>query len=427
MRSRPAKYDFFELADSLVRAAPKEKNMKRTIPLWLGLLAFALLPALAQTPAPTVPTGKIHGHITGPEGAPRTSGSVSLSSDGGHTNKFTFPVTSTGDYEGQATPGTYMAIFRAADTPADKMVDSFDSVKIVVGQDVLQDFDMSRKEFIEKNLTVEQKKQLEEVRKHNAEALKANEVIKNLVADLATGTQDFKDAEKARATAIQTLGATASRADVDAKEAEIKTAKYTEVETLMLKDTQAKADASALWAELGQAEVGLKKYDEAEAAYKKAVEVEAASKKPNAQNQGAAQAGLGEIYARTGKVPEANAAYDEAAKVNPTMAGFYLRNEAVIFYQTGNADAQAAAADEAIKADPTQALLYYLKGQGLVQKATVDAKTGRYILPPGCAEAYQMYLQLAPTGQFAADAAGILTQAGQKVDTNYKAPKAPKK
>ena len=26
--------------------------MKRTISLWLGLLAFALLPAFAQTPAP---------------------------------------------------------------------------------------------------------------------------------------------------------------------------------------------------------------------------------------------------------------------------------------------------------------------------------------------------------------------------------------
>jgi tetratricopeptide (TPR) repeat protein len=404
--------------------------MKRTIPLWLGLLAFALLPAFAQTPAPTVPsgpTGKIHGSITGPEGAPRTSGSVSLSSDGGHTNKFTFPVSSNGTYEGQATPGTYMVIFRAADTPPDKMVDSFDNVKIVVGQDVLQDFDMSRKEFIDKNLTVEQKKQLEEVKKHNAEAIKANEVIKNLVADLAKGAQDFKDAEKAHATAIQALGATASKADIEAKETEIKTEKYTEVETLMLKDTQAKADASALWAQLGQAEVGLKKYDEAEVAYKKAVEVEAASKKPNAQNQGAAQAGLGEIYARTGKIPEATAAYDEAAKVNPPMAGFYLRNEAVIFYQIGNADAQVAAAEEAIKADPTQPLLYYLKGQGLVQKATVDAKTGRYILPPGCAEAYQTYLQLAPTGQFAADAKGILDQAGQKVDTNYKAAKPAKK
>jgi tetratricopeptide (TPR) repeat protein len=404
--------------------------MKRTIPLWLGLLAFALLPAFAQTPAPTVPsgpTGKIHGSITGPEGAPRTSGSVSLSTDGGHTNKFTFPVSSNGDYEGQVTPGTYMAIFRATDTPPDKMVDSFENVKIVAGEDVLQNFDMSRKEFIDKNLTVEQKKQLEEVKKHNAEALKANEVIKNLVADLAKGAQDFKDAEKAHATAIQALGATASKADIEAKETEIKTAKYTDVETLMLKDTQAKTDASALWAQLGQAEVGLKKYDEAEAAYKKAVEVEAASKKPNAQNQGAAQAGLGEIYARTGKIPEATAAYDEAAKINPAMAGFYLRNEAVIFYQTGNADAQVAAADEAIKADPTQPLLYYLKGQGLVQKATVDAKTGRYILPPGCAEAYQTYLQLAPTGQFAADAAGILNQAGQKVDTNYKASKPAKK
>jgi tetratricopeptide (TPR) repeat protein len=133
------------------------------------------------------------------------------------------------------------------------------------------------------------------------------------------------------------------------------------------------------------------------------------------------------IYARTGKIPEAAAAYDEAAKINPAMAGFYLTNEAVIFYQIGNADAQVAAADEAIKADPTKPLVYYLKGQGLVQKATVDTKTGRYIFPAGCTEAYQMYLQLAPTGQFAADAAGILAQAGQKVDTNFKAAKPAKK
>jgi len=75
--------------------------MKRTISLWLGLLAFALVPVLAQTPtAPSKPMGKIHGHITGPEGAPRTSGAVSLSTDGGQTNKFTFPVSSIGDYDG---------------------------------------------------------------------------------------------------------------------------------------------------------------------------------------------------------------------------------------------------------------------------------------------------------------------------------------
>jgi len=46
-----------------------------------------------------------------------------------------------------------------------------------------------------------------------------------------------------------------------------------------------------------------------------------------------------------------------------------------------------------------------------VQNATIDTKTGMYVLPPGCAEAYQMYLKLAPTGMFANDAKGILAQA----------------
>jgi hypothetical protein len=80
----------------------------------------------------------------------------------------------------------------------------------------------------------------------------------------------------------------------------------------------------------------------------------------------------------------------------------------------GNANAQVAAADEAIKADPTSPIPYYLKGQGLVSNATIDPKTKLYILPPGCAEAYQMYLKLAPTGPFSNDAKGILAQAAGK-------------
>ena len=394
--------------------------MKRTIPLWLGLMAFALLPAFAQTTptAPKGPTGTIHGHVTGPEGASRTSGSVSLSTDEGRTNKFTFQVTSTGDYEGTATPGTYMVLYRQPDTAPDKCVDSFDNVKIVAGQDTLQDIDMSRKAFVDK-LPADQQKQLAELRQHNAEAMKTNEVIKHLNDDLKLVSQDFRDADNARAAAAQALGANAPRADIEAKEAEIRTAKYTDVETLMLKDTAAKPDASVLWAQLGQAQLGLKKYDDAIVTYKKVVDLEAAAKKPNPQAQGAANAGLGEIYARTGKVPEATAAYDAAVKINPAQAGLYLKNESVIFFQTGNADAQVAAADEGIKIDPkSQPILYYLKGQGLVQKATIDPKTGKYNLPPGCAEAYQMYLQLAPTGQFAAEVKGILAQAA-----GVKAPK----
>jgi tetratricopeptide (TPR) repeat protein len=405
--------------------------MKRTISLWLGLpavaalLAFAVLPVLAQTPAPAAPKGKIHGHVTNPTGIPAPGGTVSLSTDGGPTSKYTFQVSSDGDYSGEAAQGTYTIVFRQPDTPPDKMVDFIDNVKIVAGQDVLQDMDMTRKEFVEK-LTPEMKKALEDLRKRNAESIKTNAVVKVLNADLQTVGQDIKDADNAGVAARQTLGATAPAADVAAKEAEIKLAKFTEIETLMLKDTAAKPDASVLWMRLAQAQLGLKKYDEAEASFKKTLELDPASKKPNLGVQGTAEAGLGEIYARAGKVPEANAAYDAAAKVDPTSASLYLKNEAVIFSQLGNADAQVAAADEAIKVAPNEALAYYLKGQGLIGKATVDA-SGRYVLPPGCAEAYQKYLELAPTGQYAVDVKGILAQAATKVDTTYKAPKAGKK
>ena len=408
--------------------------MKRSHSFWFGfpaaaaLLAFAALPALAQMPA-LATNGKIHGTITNPTGAPQTSGNVTLSTDGGHTSKYTFPVGADGSYTGSdIAPGTYMAIYRQPDTPPDKMVDSFPDVKIVAGQDTTQDFDMSRKEFIDK-LPAEEQKQLEDLRKHNSEANKANAVIKAINADLKTVTQDIKDADTASATAAQQLGASASKTDIDAKAAEIKAAKYGEVETLMKKDitalqeSGAKVDGSVLLAQLGQAQVGLKEYDDAEDSFKKALAAQATQAKPNIAIQGMSNAGLGEVYARAGKVPEANAAFDEAAKVNPTQAAFYLRNEAVIFFQTNNADAQVAAANEALKSDPNQAVLYYIIGQGLVQKATVDPKTQKIVLPPGCADAYEKYLELAPTGPYAADAKGILEQSGTKISSSYKAGK----
>ena len=91
----------------------------------------------------------------------------------------------------------------------------------------------------------------------------------------------------------------------------------------------------------------------------------------------------------------------------------------MIFFQTGNADAQAVAADQGIKADPkNQPILYYLKGQGLLGKATVDPKTNMIILPDDCIQAFQTYLQLAPTGQFANEVRGIFAQAA-----NSKTPK----
>jgi tetratricopeptide (TPR) repeat protein len=409
--------------------------MKRNLSLWLGTLAFALAPALAQLAPPSGPMGKIHGHVTNPTGASQAGGTVSLVEVGrasgpglsqSATDKGTFQVDANGDYSGPASPGSYTAVYRSPGMTPDKQADHVDGVKIVVGQDTQQDIDMSRKEYVDA-LPADQRKELEDLRKHNSEAMKANEVIKNLNADLRIVTQDVKDADAAHDGAVQVLGPTASRPDLDAKEAEIKTAKYTEIETLMLRDTAAKPDASILWAQLGLAQVGLKKYDDAITTYKKVLDLESTSKKPNPQVQGLAESGLGEIYARQGKVQDANAAYDAAAKANPTQAAFYLKNEAVIFFQMNNGDAQVAVANEAIAADPNQPLLYYLKGQGLIQKATLDPKTQKIVAPPGCLEAYQKYLQLAPDGPYAAEVKGIIAGFDQKLDNSYKAPTPNKK
>jgi tetratricopeptide (TPR) repeat protein len=131
---------------------------------------------------------------------------------------------------------------------------------------------------------------------------------------------------------------------------------------------------------------------------------------------------MGEIYAKTGKVAEANAAYDASAKADPTRAAMQYKNEAVLFMQSGNSAAQVAAANQAIQVDPSQPIPYYIKGQGLVANATIDPKTKTIVLPQDCVDAYQKYLELAPSGPYAIEVAGILSQAGQKVSTSYKAP-----
>jgi len=245
---------------------------------------------------------------------------------------------------------------------------------------------------------------------------------------------------------------------VQAVNADLKTARtanaekrYTDAETLMLKDTAAKPDLLYLWIELGQADLGLKKYAEAEASFKKALAIGGGAAQKNAPSagfytadgtathssqslatpdsgprkrdpdaEGVSWSALGEVYIRTNRAADAQAAFDEAVKVNPPQAGLYLYNETVLYFQAGNTAAQLEAANKALAADPARAKLYYFKAQALTTQATVDPKTNKLILPPGCLEAYQKYLELDPNGQFAADTKSILTAAGQSFKATFK-------
>ena len=355
-------------------------------------LGTAALVSAAMASAQS-PTGKIHGHVTDPTGVPKNVGTISLSTDNGRTLKYNFPVGANGEFSGDNVPaGTYTLIYRTPDMPEGKIADQLENIKIEAGQDTLADDDLSRKEYLDK-MTPDQRKQVEEFKKKNADVTKTNQVIKTLNADLAEARTANHDK------------------------------KFDVAETLMLKDTGLKPDGELLWYELGLSQLGLKKYDDAATSLKKTIELASASKKPSPELIAGAHSALGEVYGRNNKPQDAVPEYDEAAKINPTKAGVYFTNEAVVFSNTGNADAQAAAADKAIALNPNDPLPYYLKGQGLIGKASMDPKTNKIVLPPGCGEAYQKYLDLAPTGQFANDVKAILAQSNEKVESRYKAPK----
>jgi tetratricopeptide (TPR) repeat protein len=360
--------------------------MRSKLNIWLALIVLALVPALAGAQDTTA---KIHGHVQDPANAPIANAQVILSTDG-KTALFTFTTDANGDYKGEGIkPGTYYVTLYA--TPG-KAIDRFDNVKLATGTDQLQDFDLSRAEYVNK-LPPEQKKALEEAKAKNAEINKENSNVGKL-NDL------LKQA----------------RAANQAKQ-------YDQAATLMQQATTIKPDAAVLWLELGIAQTGLKKYDDAQTSLKKALDLDTNSKKPNPEVEAADNNALGEVYANSNKIPDATASYDAAAKLQPANAAMYYTNETIVLSRAGQTDATIAAADKAIAADPNKPIPYYLKGQALIQKATVDPKTNKITAPPGTAEAYNKYLELAPNGPMAPEAKSVLAEIGEKINSKYSAGK----
>jgi predicted outer membrane protein len=191
--------------------------------------------------------------------------------------------------------------------------------------------------------------------------------------------------------------------------------KYGEAQTLMSQAVLIDPEAGALWLELGLALVGQEKYEEAIPDFNKAIALNSALKKPKPDVTATALNELGEAYAHANKIAEACNAFEAAAKARPEGAAFYYENEAIVLSRTDQTDAIVAAADKTIAADPTQPLPYYLKGQALISKASVDPKTNRILVPQEAVAAYQKYLELAPSGAQAGEVRQLLEAAGVKV------------
>jgi tetratricopeptide (TPR) repeat protein len=378
----------------------------------LSLLALSVAVAFAQeSSAPDI--GRIHGRVISPLGQPQKGGTVSLSTDGGETLMYNFPVSDEGSYAGDASLGEYTLVYRAPNAPEGKITDYLQGVVVLAGKDVAQDVDMTRPQYMER-LSPEQQNQIEEMRAAGAKAEAANSLVAGLNADLQVVNQDLQDAANARVTAIQTLGKDATAQDIDAKGDEIADAKYAEIQTLMSKDSASDPSEPIVWIDLARAQTGLKNFLDAETDFKRALELESKAAQPEPQIMGAIEGGLGEVYARTLMVDEANAAFDAAAKADPADAALYLENQAIIFFETKNPSAQVDAADKAIKADPANAFLYYIKAQGLAVNAPFDPNADKSIVSPECIAAFRKYLELAPNGPFAAEVTTALERSEVK-------------
>jgi len=338
-------------------------------------------------------TGIVHGHANNPIGAPYVGTNVFATTDGSPKSAVATAVTdANGDYTMKVPEGRYVIVLQEKNPKeASKEIDDSGTVQVVEKGDLVANFDGTREAYVSK-LSPEMRKQAEELKAKNAAILADQAKVKNLNAILIEERADRKAGNIDQATQLAT------------------------------QITQGKPNEPIGWFELGADQIAAKKYSDAIPNLQKAEDLSKAATKPNVEVEAAALADLGEAYANSKQMPQAAQAYDQAAKIDPGGAYTYYSNESILQLRLGNIDEAATAANNAITADPKKPMAYYLKGQALIQKAGADS-AGKVTVPPGCVEAYQKYLELAPEGDHADEVSQILQGIGATIPNSYHAKK----
>ena len=241
--------------------------------------------------------------------------------------------------------------------------------------------------------------------------------LQQLTPEQRKELQQKLEAEQREAQMIKNL----NQRLAEAKAAE-EAGNYDQAIAILNETTKVDATKHQLWARLGEVHLNAagRTQDRAAStsyrtqaaeAYKKAVAIN--------PNDGGYHNNLGQAYAKLGKMDEAVAEYNAAARVDPTRAGMYFFNLGAVLTNAGKVDEANEAFDKALAADPSKAEAYYWKGVNLLAKATIG-KDNKMVAPPGTAENLNKYLELQPQGQFAAPAKELLASLGAEVDTTYK-------
>jgi tetratricopeptide (TPR) repeat protein len=372
---------------------------------FFAILLFAVL-ALAVCAPPVFAqgaSGSVKGVCKDAQGNPVVDGVVVWANmDNGQ--KYNLKTNKKGEYFSLGlTPGKYLVTLykNADDVKANKEMDHVKGFQVQLDENTL---DLDVKKEIEntakgQGLSAEQVKQMQEAQ---AKQAKETNTVKALNEKL-----------------------NAAKTAADAGDYETAIAALTEA-------TQMDATRDLVWFKLGDyyrlsapkqtdpAEKQ-KRLNSAVDSYQKAVDLKKSAtndKDPNAaKNLAAYYNNLADAYAKAGKIDDAVKTYELSAQSDPGSAAQAYFNIGAVLTNAGKADQAIVAFDKCIAADPTRAEAYYQKGVNLLGKATLQGD--KTIPAPGTVDAFQKYLEIAPTGPNAENAKALLASIGAKVETSY--------
>ncbi len=373
----------------------------------LGRVALvALIAGLCASPVFAQATGSVKGVCKDTEGKPIAGATVEwYSQETGR--KYDIKTNNKGEYFSLGiSPGKY----KVSLLKDGKDLFHFNNVPVQLDENTL-DFDLKKEQASgaqAQGISQEQLKKLQEQQEKQAKEVNTVKALneKLSAANQASSAGDFD-------TAISVLA----------------------------EATQMDPTRDLLWFKLGDAyrssavkqtdsaEKG-KRFESAVQAYEKALQLKQNSpenqKDPEANKKMAAYYNnLAEAYAKSGKPEDAMKAYTQAAQLDPVGAGQYYFNLGAVLTNSGKVDDAIAAFDKAIAADPNRADAYYWKGVNLIGKATL--KGDKMVAPEGTAEAFNKYLELQPSGQFAEPAKQMLASIGATIETSFGKKKGTKK
>ena len=384
---------------------------KQFVIVLVTLLTAALYAPVAFAQA----SGTVKGACKDAQGNP-VADAIIVYSNQDNGQKYTLKTNKKGEYFSLGlTPGKYnVSLYKNADdVNANKPLDFVKGFPVQLDENTL-DFDQKaqqEKQAKGEGLTPEQLKAMQE---QQAKQQKETNTVKTLQGKLDAANQAI--AAKDYDTAISAL---------------------TEA-------NQLDATRDVLWYRLGDAyrlsavqqtdkAEKQKRYESAVDAYQKAIQLKQdalqSGKEKDAAKANQQLAGfyinLADAYAKDQKIDDAVKSYEAAAKADPSQAGAAYFNIGAVYTNAGRVDDANAAFDKCIATDPTSAEAYYQKGVNLLGKATL--KGDKTIAPPGTAEAFQKYLEIAPEGPNAQSAKDLLTSIGSTVETSFGKKKPAKK